>query len=257
MKVGRNDPCPCGSGKKYKKCCWGISGERSIEVPHDELKFERMSLTAPCPCRGGRSFGACHGAVDGPLPETPPPLEFVSILSKRQGTTPEWQKHLIEAAIRFIFTPVDSGVDLGQPRGESCATVAMQTLLLLKHYGVAARVIAGAARWKGYPSGYRWGGQDEYHMWVETEFGEIVDLTCDDLNSRTGVVHAWPHIPAPRNCWESPSALSDRGYVEIEGGHAQISVDVPGEPAFDRLAELALNFCRSHEDEFRRRYSEI
>lgn len=20
-RVGRNDPCPCGSGKKYKKCC--------------------------------------------------------------------------------------------------------------------------------------------------------------------------------------------------------------------------------------------
>ncbi|MGR9117332.1 MAG: SEC-C metal-binding domain-containing protein [Gammaproteobacteria bacterium] len=20
-KPGRNDPCPCGSGKKYKKCC--------------------------------------------------------------------------------------------------------------------------------------------------------------------------------------------------------------------------------------------
>lgn len=20
--AGRNDPCPCGSGKKYKKCCW-------------------------------------------------------------------------------------------------------------------------------------------------------------------------------------------------------------------------------------------
>ncbi len=25
QKVGRNDPCPCGSGKKYKKCC-GIMG---------------------------------------------------------------------------------------------------------------------------------------------------------------------------------------------------------------------------------------
>jgi len=23
MKIGRNDPCPCGSGKKYKKCCLG------------------------------------------------------------------------------------------------------------------------------------------------------------------------------------------------------------------------------------------
>jgi uncharacterized protein YecA (UPF0149 family) len=20
-KIGRNDPCPCGSGKKYKHCC--------------------------------------------------------------------------------------------------------------------------------------------------------------------------------------------------------------------------------------------
>ena len=26
-KVGRNDPCPCGSGKKYKKCC-GREGGR-------------------------------------------------------------------------------------------------------------------------------------------------------------------------------------------------------------------------------------
>jgi uncharacterized protein YecA (UPF0149 family) len=23
VKVGRNDPCPCGSGKKYKKCHGG------------------------------------------------------------------------------------------------------------------------------------------------------------------------------------------------------------------------------------------
>ena len=21
LKIGRNEPCPCGSGKKYKKCC--------------------------------------------------------------------------------------------------------------------------------------------------------------------------------------------------------------------------------------------
>jgi hypothetical protein len=28
-KIGRNDPCPCGSGKKYKKCCqdgFGMGG---------------------------------------------------------------------------------------------------------------------------------------------------------------------------------------------------------------------------------------
>jgi len=22
-KIGRNEPCPCGSGRKYKKCCLG------------------------------------------------------------------------------------------------------------------------------------------------------------------------------------------------------------------------------------------
>jgi hypothetical protein len=25
-QVGRNDPCPCGSGKKYKKCCMELLG---------------------------------------------------------------------------------------------------------------------------------------------------------------------------------------------------------------------------------------
>ncbi len=31
QKVGRNDPCPCGSGKKYKKCCGAGSGEEKGE----------------------------------------------------------------------------------------------------------------------------------------------------------------------------------------------------------------------------------
>jgi len=25
-ETGRNDPCPCGSGKKYKKCCGAKDG---------------------------------------------------------------------------------------------------------------------------------------------------------------------------------------------------------------------------------------
>ena len=43
-RVGRNDPCPCGSGKKYKKCCIDKDHERlsrSSEVPGvtvDELR---------------------------------------------------------------------------------------------------------------------------------------------------------------------------------------------------------------------------
>ena len=25
-EIGRNDPCPCGSGKKYKRCCGASEG---------------------------------------------------------------------------------------------------------------------------------------------------------------------------------------------------------------------------------------
>ena len=28
-KTGRNDPCPCGSGKKYKQCCEGKAAEKT------------------------------------------------------------------------------------------------------------------------------------------------------------------------------------------------------------------------------------
>ena len=33
-KIGRNDPCPCGSGKKHKKCCSasGASPVASVEI---------------------------------------------------------------------------------------------------------------------------------------------------------------------------------------------------------------------------------
>ena len=26
--IARNDPCPCGSGEKYKKCCLGAGGAK-------------------------------------------------------------------------------------------------------------------------------------------------------------------------------------------------------------------------------------
>ena len=41
-KMGRNDPCPCGSGKKYKKCCIHLqqksTGILSLEDKYDLLK---------------------------------------------------------------------------------------------------------------------------------------------------------------------------------------------------------------------------
>lgn len=39
-KVGRNDPCPCGSGKKYKQCCW------NKRLPLGKRKFKASVISS-------------------------------------------------------------------------------------------------------------------------------------------------------------------------------------------------------------------
>ncbi len=50
MTVGRNDPCPCGSGKKFKKCC-AAKGEP-----------ERRDLTPAIRMKSGVSFDPAANA---------------------------------------------------------------------------------------------------------------------------------------------------------------------------------------------------
>lgn len=42
MKISRNDPCPCGSGEKYKKCCLdkqaGMAGSASMQGIMDDIR---------------------------------------------------------------------------------------------------------------------------------------------------------------------------------------------------------------------------
>lgn len=42
-KIGRNQPCPCGSGKKFKHCC---SGNNSSHPPHIQELFTEMEQVA-------------------------------------------------------------------------------------------------------------------------------------------------------------------------------------------------------------------
>ncbi|MHB1015494.1 MAG: YecA family protein, partial [Desulfurivibrionaceae bacterium] len=43
-KIGRNDPCFCGSGKKFKKCCLGTraSGPVQPAIPSVKLEVEKI-----------------------------------------------------------------------------------------------------------------------------------------------------------------------------------------------------------------------
>ncbi|OUS68829.1 SecC motif-containing protein [Pseudoalteromonas sp. A601] len=55
MKLGRNDPCPCNSGKKYKRCCMDSASKQHCEVfdeiaqtiaTNPDLSLDEMNLVA-------------------------------------------------------------------------------------------------------------------------------------------------------------------------------------------------------------------
>lgn len=61
-RVGRNDPCPCGSGKKYKKCCLNKPESSAPEVKApapEEAKAEKKTEPPPAkPLKTAQGKGA-------------------------------------------------------------------------------------------------------------------------------------------------------------------------------------------------------
>ena len=88
-KTGRNDPCPCGSGRKYKKCCLAetfvqVDKEESIrKLPVDDLLEFHTTDTLQ------NLTGAikAHKDQSPKTPENNIPLELRGIERKRRTTT--------------------------------------------------------------------------------------------------------------------------------------------------------------------------
>lgn len=61
-KVGRNDPCPYGSGKKYKKCCQSI--ENTVGVRKDVLE-KRIPCSAKRSAFLSAMIAYCGESLEG------------------------------------------------------------------------------------------------------------------------------------------------------------------------------------------------
>lgn len=68
MKVGRNDPCPCGSGKKYKKCCLAKDEAAARQATQERA----AALRAVEPHPGGEPFAGVPAYTPPPPPEPRP-----------------------------------------------------------------------------------------------------------------------------------------------------------------------------------------
>jgi hypothetical protein len=53
MKIGRNDPCPCGSGRKYKNCCLEDQGSG---LPHEGPAGVFVEIRQACASATRRAF---------------------------------------------------------------------------------------------------------------------------------------------------------------------------------------------------------
>jgi len=56
-KVGRNDPCPCGSGLKYKKCCLGMKKRKQQSVKQVYAQKYNIKLKEEADIKGMRQAG--------------------------------------------------------------------------------------------------------------------------------------------------------------------------------------------------------
>jgi hypothetical protein len=125
--VGRNDPCPCGSGKKFKKCCM-LRGPTSYSPA-------RSSFAAPAMHGGSFGFSSARPAVRSAPPPGPratafddmrepdemadevnlPELESVPLLPVEVGLDYTYPEPFGEAEITYIY-PAGQTVQLADGR---------------------------------------------------------------------------------------------------------------------------------------------
>lgn len=80
-RVGRNDPCPCGSGKKFKNCCYGKNqAERESDPGHASAMSEVL------PGKAKSKFPIGTVALYGPNDQTT--TKIVAGVIKREGADP-------------------------------------------------------------------------------------------------------------------------------------------------------------------------
>jgi len=135
-RVGRNDPCPCGSGKKFKKCCYGKN-----QADEETDQFHSSAMSGAGPGKSKPKFPIGTVALYGPNDKTT--TKIVAGVFKREGAEPileRWmgtnikdnpkvqrqmqeffKKHGVKSVVatdRNMGCPHEEGQDF--PHGEDC-----------------------------------------------------------------------------------------------------------------------------------------
>jgi Flp pilus assembly protein TadD len=86
-KIGRNDPCPCGSGKKYKQCCQRTEGTNTSNSPALADQIRQALQTAWMHKQRGnftQAEGICHQIIQI-APNNADALNLLGVLMMQDG----------------------------------------------------------------------------------------------------------------------------------------------------------------------------
>ena len=116
-KIGRNAPCPCGSGKKYKNCC----KTKDTQLLQDDLPSDRFSYKS-----------GSYGGPGGYMP---------SILSYKENGSSDWIEHLCLVKPDEVFDDEESASELAERHLEKAQKIVdsggstQEFALSLRHEG--------------------------------------------------------------------------------------------------------------------------
>jgi len=115
--IGRNSPCPCGSGKKYKRCC----RTKEINLLKKSLPSGRFQYKS-----------GSYGDPSGYMP---------SIMGYKETGTDSWTEHLCLVKPDMLFDEENSASDLANEHLSAARQVVdsggtpQEFALMLRHNG--------------------------------------------------------------------------------------------------------------------------
>lgn len=179
-KTGRNDPCPCGSGKKYKKCCLDKdeAARRQAPPPRPTARRpEARSVTA------GTSQRPRRPPSPGPRPprELSPEEQWWDDLCARLGAAAGVDEQVSLAHLALAEGP--------PPDGDTLLEVFDLVLSSLEEAGRQAEGLAliGAIEAR-FPEAFR----EEAHYFAHKRFRSV--LSCPEIDLVAEARAFGPHV---------------------------------------------------------------
>lgn len=126
-KIGRNDPCPCGSGKKYKQCCEqaGTAANRIAPMQSVSSNFnpQHALQTAMAQHQAGNlpQAEALYKQVLQTLPNQPDALHLLGLIAKQTGdlkTAVQLMRKALAVNPNYVEAYVNLGASLHEQSGQ-------------------------------------------------------------------------------------------------------------------------------------------